>query len=194
LGADANLDVACAPYPKTAGDNEIVQKLNYEETDEAFEAVLRKIILELDFRKARDNVSLALCFLLIRVANTWRSIRLLRQHTPQQFYTAFMVDAATLLRAMFDAYLQADLIFRDPVKREELASQYLDFEHIERHKMTQKLLAHNNPLTDLLKSSAKRPEGDKQLQRNFDRVKGAFLVEQKQCDGTVKRGQRTRDK
>jgi len=167
---------------------------NYEETHETFEAILRAIIQELDARPGKDNVSLALYFLLVREANTWRSIRLLRRHTPEQFHTAFMVDAGTLLRAMFDAYLQADLIFRDPAKRAVLATDYLDFEHVERHKMAQKVLRHDNALTNVLKSSAKRPEGEKRLQQEFDRVKGTFLVEQKQSDGTVKRGPRTRDK
>jgi hypothetical protein len=137
---------------------------------------------------------LALFLLLVREANSWRSIRLLHKHTPEQFHDAFMVDAATLLRAMFDAYLQANLIWRDPARQTELATRYLEFEHVERYKMMQRVLCHDNPLTDVLKSSAKRTEGEQRLRHEFDRVKDAFLVDQRKCDGDLKRGPRTRDK
>lgn len=79
-----------------------------------------------------------------------------------------MVDVATLLRAMFDAYIQADFIFRDPASRAERAALYLDFEHIERFKMKNKVLNHSNQLSDRLKSSPKRtPEAEDRLQRGW---------------------------
>jgi len=152
----------------------MLQEQDYQETDERFEGVLRAIIQELYAREGKDKVTLALFYLLIREANTWRSIRLLRQHTPEQFCCAFMVDAGTLLRAMFDAYVQADFIFRDPTKRAERATQYLDFEHVERYKMVNKIRRHDNPLTDVLESSAMRADGEKRLQQEFDRVKDQF--------------------
>lgn len=172
----------------------MVREQAYEEADERFETILGQVIQKLHASNGKDKVSLALFSLLVREANTWRSIRLLCKHTPKHFHTAFMVDAGTLLRAMFDAYLQADLIFRDPAKREELASQYLDYEHVERYKIQQKTLRHDNPYANLLQSSPYRPEGEVRVQQEFDRVKGTYLVEQKQSDGTVKLGTRTRDK
>jgi hypothetical protein len=147
---------------------------DYAHLDEAVEALLREIILKSEKRNGKDDVSLALFCLLLREANTWRSIRLLHQHTPREFHNAFLVDAGTLLRAMFDAYVQADFIFRDPRRRTELATQYLEFEHVERYKLMNKVLRHDNPLTDVLETSAKRSEGEKRLQQEFDRVKARF--------------------
>jgi hypothetical protein len=152
----------------------MLQGQDRQETDERFERILRAIIHELYAREGKGKVTLALFCLLIREANTWRSIRLLRQHTPEQFCSVFMVDAGTLLRAMFDAYVQADFIFRDPTKRADLPTAYLDFEHVERYQMVHKVPRHDNPLTDVLESSAKRPDGEKRLQQEFDRVKAQF--------------------
>jgi hypothetical protein len=166
-----------------------------EQVDNKFEEILRAIIAELHSRNSKDRVSVALFFLLVREANTWRSIRLLRKHTPEQFHTAFMVDAGTLLRAMFDASLQADFIFCDPATRIERATQYLDFEHVERYVMVQKVLRHENQLANTLKSSPLRPDGEKRVQEAYDRVKDQFLlVEKKKCNGNGKHAARTRDK
>jgi hypothetical protein len=87
-----------------------------------------------------------------------------------------MVDAATLLRAMFDACFQAEFILSDPAKREERAALYLDFEHVERYQMMSKVFRHDNQLTDRLRSSPKKtPEAEKRLQEEYDRVKDRYL-------------------
>lgn len=165
----------------------------YDEVDERFETILRALIERLRTSEAKDSVSSALLCLLLREWYSWQSIRVLQRHTPVQCQSAFMVDAGTLLRAMFDAYLQAERIFRDPAIPAELASQYLDFEHIERYRLQQTIMRHNNPLVDALRNSPHKDSGEMRVQQEYDRVKEKYLIEQKQCDGTVKRGPRTRD-
>ena len=86
--------------------------------------------------------------------------------------TEYLLDAATLLRAMFEAWIQAQYIFDDGAKREEKATLYLDFEHRDRRKMMEKVLSHDNSLSDRLRASPKRtPEAEARLQREYGRVK-----------------------
>jgi len=165
-----------------------------EELDNTLEAILGGIIQSLKDNGSKDNVSLALFSFLMREANTWRSIRLLSQHTPLQFHSSIMCDVGTLLRAMFDAYLQADFIVRDPLKCGERSKNYLDFAHVEIYKMSQNILSHNNEFSKQLQSSSYRDDGDKRRTEEFDRVKDSFLIEVRRDDGTLKRGPGTRNK
>ena len=172
----------------------MLKEQEYDEVDKRFETILQTIFQQIHFRAGNDNVSLALFCLLVRVSNSWRSIRLLQLHTPEQFQTGFMVDAGAVLRIMFDAYLQANFIFREPKDQIERATQYLEFEHVERYKMQQKVIRNDNEFTNTLNSSPYKEEGARRVQKEYDRVKDQFLVEKKQCDGTMKRGPGTRDK
>ena len=120
------------------------EELTIEEADDYFLTILESIIRGAYERKDPDVVSTALIRFRVRVTNSWQSIRTLRKHTPDQ--RRMMVDAATLLRAMFDACFQAEFIFRDPPEREGRAKLYLDFEHVERYQMKNKVMQHDNPL------------------------------------------------
>lgn len=163
-----------------------------DQVDDHVRELLRVTIQRSHPSSGGDDVSRCLLFFLVRVANTWRSIRTLRKYTPDQ--EGFAVDAAVLLRAMFDAYLQAAFIVHDPNRRNERARAYLDFEHVERYKFATKVTSHDNPLANGLKASPKRPEGEKRLRDHYDRVKGTYLTQKRRADGTVKQGPRTRNK
>lgn len=165
---------------------------DYDRADEMFFKIVRSVIVRVHDRKNQDNVSRALFYLLVRVANTWMSVRTLRKHSPDD--KVFMVDAGVLLRCMFDAYLQADCILRDSSTCEETATLYLDFEHVEKFKNSQRILRHDNALTKRLRVSPIKAKGEKRLQEEFDRVKDQYLVEKRQSDGSVRRGPRTRNK
>ncbi len=110
-----------------------------DDLDDHFETILRTVIQESHPLREQDDVSNTLLCFLVRVANTWKSIRTLRTHTLVQ--NGFMVDAGVLVRAMFDAYLQADYVFSDPAKRSVRAASYLDYAHVERYKTTRKVLS-----------------------------------------------------
>jgi hypothetical protein len=165
-------------------------KIATEECDDHVFALLKIVIQKSHDCMTEDEVSRALLCFLVRVANTWCSIRTLQQHSPNE--TLFVVDAGVLLRAMLDACFQAEYLVHDAENMNARASDYLEFEHVERYTFSKKVLSHNNHLADRLKSSPKRPEGEKKAQEEFDRVKDKFLVEKGQPDGTVKRGPRTR--
>ncbi len=155
----------------------------YDVVNAEFFRVMRSAIAELHQRKDADCVTQSLLCFLVRLANTWNSLHLLRQGTPAEFQSVFMVDAGVLLRCMFDAYLQADYIVREPAKRMERATMYLEFQHVERHKVEEKVFRHNNPLTDMLSRSPRRAEGQIRTKAEFDRVKGRFLRSQRGCGG-----------
>ena len=163
-----------------------------DELDEHVLALLQKTIQGSEKCSKDDDVSRALLFFLVRVCNTWRSIRTLRAHTHDP--EGFMVDAGVLLRAMFDAYLQAEYVVQDRDTQGERARAYLDFEHVERYKIEAKVTGHDNPFADKLKSSPERPEGQIRLRNEYDRVKEKYFVEKRQPGGTVKRGPATRNK
>ena len=103
-----------------------------------------------------------------------------------------MVDAGTLLRAMYDACFQAEYVAHDPACINARANDYLEYEHVERYRISRKVLGHNTQLANRLKSSAKRPEGEKRVQSEYERVKDKYFLEKRQSDRTVKRGPRTR--
>jgi len=151
----------------------------YDVVDEELFNIMRSVISTLKQRNNADDVTQALLCFLVRVANTWKSIHLLREHVPAGFENAVMVDIGALLRCMFDAYLQADYILRDPAKRMERATLYLEFQHVERYKAEQKMLSHNNPLSDTLRRSPHRAEGQARTKGEFDRVKKPFLKKDK---------------
>ena len=95
-----------------------------------------------------------------------------------------MVDAGTLLRAMFDAYLQAEYIASDQAMAVERARDYLEFEHVERYRRVQKIAKHDNPFANSLMSSPHRPEGEKLVRREYDRVKARYFTKKSRSSGT----------
>src|SRR4051794_14235131 len=104
--------------------------------DEAFDRILKQVIKASHCQAGGDSVRNALLFLLLRCANTWKSIRTLRVHSSDD--QTFTIDAAVLLRCIFDAYLQANLIYRDQGMRAERAQDYLEFAHVDRYRAEQK--------------------------------------------------------
>ncbi len=167
------------------------EQLDNDEVDGHVLELLKRVIRPANDGSEKDDVARALLFFIVRVANTWRSIRTLRNNTRDG--EGFTVDAGTLLRAMFDAYIQAEYIVHDPSKANERARDYLDFEHVERFKLMNSVMKHDTPLSNHLKASPKRPEGEKRVQQEYDRVKSRYFFERKLADGTVKRGPRTRN-
>jgi len=162
-----------------------------DEVDSHVLELMKQVIRTAHGRVDNDPVARALLFFLVREANTWRSIRTLRNNTPDG--EGFTVDAGTLLRAMFDAYLQAAYIVHDPKDANQRAQDYIDFEHVERFKLVNSVMKHDTPLSRHLKASPKRQEGEKRMQQEYDRVKSRYFLERRLADGTVKCGPGTRN-
>jgi hypothetical protein len=96
-----------------------------------------------------------------------------------------MVDAATLVRASFEAYLQAAFIAHDPESRQQLGRDYLDFEHIERYELVTRILKHDTYIAERLRSSPCRPEGQKRAKKQYEKVRQRYLT---------RKGDRLRDR
>ncbi|MFL6545082.1 MAG: DUF5677 domain-containing protein [Candidatus Udaeobacter sp.] len=153
-----------------------------EDPDQVIEEILKQIISESNTRPADDLVAKALLFLLVRVANSWRSIRTLRKYTPDK--DGFMIDAGTIIRAMYDAYFQAEFVLCDRERSMQRAKDYFEFEHVEKYKLFERILAHSNWIAERLKLSPKREAGQNENKRQFERVKDRFPLGKKQKDKT----------
>jgi hypothetical protein len=114
--------------------------------------------------------------LLVREVNTWKTIIFLMRQTPKEFLDSVTIDVGTLLRAMFDAYLQAHYVIHDSDQQQARAKLFLNYEHVERFNRVNRTLRHDNPLTKRLKSSQLRAEGDVRNQEAFDRVKCDYVM------------------
>ena len=101
------------------------------ELDERVHVLLKSIIQQSYDCSKEDEVSRALWYFLVRVSNTWCSIRTLWQYSPDE--RLFLVDAGVLLRAMLDACRQAEYLVHNPERMHERAKDYLEYEHVERY-------------------------------------------------------------
>jgi hypothetical protein len=144
----------------------------HDEADEYVLMFANKIAKQVYELKKTDHVTVSLYTLLMRVLNTHISIHYLHGYTSTD---TFVVDAAVLLRCLFDAYFQANYIYKDPIKRLERAELYVEFEHVERYVTANKFLKHNNEFAKMLHASPYKDEGQKECLRQYNRVKHLFL-------------------
>jgi hypothetical protein len=145
---------------------------NENEANRHLERIYGIVIQQLYARSQSEIVARALLCLLTRCANSWLSIKTLRSYAPQE--EVFMVDAGSLLRAIMDAYIQAAYIVVDTDQRQSRAADYFDFEHVERYESLKKFLRYENWLSDRIKTSPRRAEGEGKARAEYDRVKARF--------------------
>lgn len=157
---------------------------NEDEVNQHLEHIFKIVIQQLCARSQREIVAKALLCLMSRCANSWISIKTLRSYAPHK--EVFMVDAGSLLRAVMDAYLQAAYLFDDKEQRESRATDYFDFEHVERYKSLEKFLKYDNWLSSRIKTSPRRAEGEIRARDEYDRVKARFQekMEEREITGT----------
>lgn len=82
-----------------------------ESVDDHFAELLKFAITIAYERSKNDQVAQALLAFLVRIANSWLSIRTLYKHAENR--DGFLIDAGMILRGMFDAYLQAEYVIAD---------------------------------------------------------------------------------
>jgi hypothetical protein len=131
---------------------------------------LRDTIRLLNDRAQSDSTARAMLFFLVRVSNTARSVFTLFEHSPETFF----IDAGSLLRVAYDAFLQAAYIVHDPVESSKRAADYLDYADIERYLLTQKVIRYDNPLANRLRNSPKRTEAEPPQRARFDSIKHRY--------------------
>jgi hypothetical protein len=151
---------------------------NDQRIDDALLAVLQRVIATIHLQPNKDETSRAIFALLVRGAHGWQSIRTLWRHSPDE--VTLTIDAAVILRCIFDAYLQAAYIVHDPDKAAHLARLYIDYQHVERYRAEGRTVKHDNALSRSLAKSAHRVEGRKRIQEQYDRVKGDYELSAKQ--------------
>jgi hypothetical protein len=144
--------------------------------DDYLEAIIRRIIEAVWKQDGRSDSATVLLMLLVREVNTWKTIRFLMRQAAKEFAESVTIDVGTLLRAMFDAYLQGHYVIHDPSQQQARAELCLNYEHVERFNRVNRTLRHDNPMTDRLKTSPLRSEGDARNQEAYDRVKGDYLM------------------
>ena len=148
-----------------------------EAADDFFHELLRQVVAESYSRSKSDCVARALLCFLVRAANSWRSIRILSKSATNEAEAEGMtIDAATLLRATYDAYFQAEYLVQVPDQSEQRATDYFEFEHVDRYKRMKSVLNHDNWIAKRLKASPKRDAGESNNQVQFDRVKHRFFT------------------
>lgn len=137
-----------------------------------FEALLALAITESHKRCGNDQVAKAIMAFLVRAANSWLSIKTLYESAKNR--EGFLIDAGVILRAMFDAYLQAEYIAKDVSSASSRAADYFDFEHVDRYKTYRKWMSHDNYLTTRLKDSPKRLAGEPAVKEAYENVVTRF--------------------
>jgi hypothetical protein len=93
-------------------------------------------------------------------------------------------DGMTLLRAMYDAHLQALYILQDPTKADERAQLFLDFRWIEQRRIQKIIEGNPTRLAQKLLQSPKRAEGEAEREANYQKLRPRFLTK----DGKKDRG------
>lgn len=117
----------------------------------------------------------ALLALLVRVSNSWKSLCLLLGCCKsKEHFEVIANDCGAILRCMFDAYFQAAFIVHDSSITDQQARLYLDFQHVERHRLAQAIVAQDNPISRMLRDSPLRKQGEARNQDEYDRVKTRF--------------------
>lgn len=107
-----------------------------------------------------------------RINSALESLRVLDRHAQHDFRT----DGMTLLRAMYDAHLQALYILADPAQADERAQLFIDYRWIEQRGMQKLLEGNSTALAQALLKSPKRAEGEAAREENYQRLRPKYLT------------------
>lgn len=119
------------------------------------------------------NSTRALGYFLTRGYFSWRSLNILCDWAavPGNQWRFVAHDSVGILRCLMDGHVQAAYLFHDPNEREVRAKLYLEFEHVERFDQANAVIGRDNQVSRWIADSPMRPEGEKRIIAEFDRVK-----------------------
>ncbi len=100
------------------------------------------------------------------------SLRVLHRHAKHDFRP----DGMTLLRAMYDAQLQALYILSDPQKAKARAQMFLNYRWIEQRRMQEMIERNPTQFAKTLVESPKRQEGEEARERNYQGLRPNYLT------------------
>lgn len=126
-----------------------------------------------------EPASEATVMLLVRCSASWKSIcKILMNCVDGDELELCSHDAAALLRCMHDVCIQSEYIAAgDSAERlspNDLGRLYLEYEHVERHRMATTAVGFNSELAKLVRSSPLRAAGETHKRAEFDRVKANY--------------------
>ena len=134
------------------------------------------IITQAYHKGNKRSSSRALLAFVCRNAGSWESLRtLLSSCGDTERMKAIALDCGAILRCMYDAYLQALFVWEDPNSRDDRGSLYLDYAHVERHKLSQDALRQDDSLSRYLAASPLRTESEDKVRQNYEQVKDRYL-------------------
>lgn len=144
---------------------------------ESVAAVLRE-------RPADTNAKLAVQRLFKRVVFSYRTLRLMHGVSTHDW----MADGCTILRAIYDASLQATYIVRDaqgpltPAKREERGTEFIEFYWIEWHELVSRADRNASKEMDAVRLHPDRRNQEPARLAEFDRIKANYSLPGKPTD------------
>lgn len=124
-----------------------------------------------DHVRVPTAVSEALEPLKNRVSRALESLRTLHRHAQHDWRH----DAMTLLRAMYDAHLQALYIAKHRASAEERASLFLDYFWVEQHDAVRLLDKNPTRIARKVMRGARRAKHESTLEEKYRSVRGRYL-------------------
>ena len=137
--------------------------------NDAVDDMIREVIAASYSSKSKELSHRALLCLTNHLSGHWRALYILNQNESGARENELLSDSfAAIIRCMFDAYLQAAYIAeQDTEARSKL---YLDFEHVERYVLANKVVKQSDEMSRHIAESPLREEGEPRLKAKYDAV------------------------
>ncbi len=107
-----------------------------------------------------------------RIHSGLESLRALHGHAQHDF----RVDGMTILRAMYDAHLQALFILADPLQADDRARLFIEYRWIEQRRMQKLLERSPTQFARTLLQSPRQAAGEAAREENFQRLRPNYLT------------------
>lgn len=146
-----------------------------DEIQRTVDRVVREVVgLCLNQEDRTDSTNVLLAF-LSRVAGSYESVCTLVDHTSSQDHLdARSNDCATILRCMYEAYVQAAYIATGGKEKEPRARSYIEYEHVEQYRQRKKILPQKNRMARVVANSPRREAAEPLKMREYNRVKSNY--------------------
>jgi hypothetical protein len=161
-------------------------------TDDEFlgfqRSTANSIVAKLTNVRRDTAVTKALELLMKRIVSGGNTLSCLREASSRYPEYDCALDGAAILRAIYDAMLQALYILHDPTACEERAQLYLDFYWIERWEAIALFDKSPTAVGTKVKDSPKRLQAEPAIKERFEQVKPAFMTNKRQLHKVWYRG------
>lgn len=122
-----------------------------------------------DIALAESRYGSAIVGLVARVIGSWHSVRTLSLLQSDKFWV--VLDMATILRAAYEAWIQAEFIFHNDSKREDRTTAYFEHRWIEAERNLNNLGKQDNQVARLVQQHQRVVNGLPEIQRRASNAK-----------------------